>query len=382
MWNSALMRTALAAIGLNLSSASLAFGPEFSKEMITPEHGSAVPKSFSLKKEDRKHLKNHDKAVNIFRGMFLRDPYIMKGPDGYFYYTGTRLAKILGGGKHDYLNEGVEIWRSKNLADWELLGVPVKLGMLSNIDAFAKHAAGRKHNQGKALLWAPELHYLNNKWYITHTTNAQRAVLWEADEVMGPYKELMGTDAFGHRHDPTLFQDDDGKNYLLYAATNIIELNRDLSAYVGKKKKAWPSDRKIGHEGTYVIKHDDKYVLFGTAWSTDKKRQGSYNLYYTTSDNILGPYNERKWVGRFLGHGTPFQDHQGRWWMTAFMNGTYVPYDKLIQQKDQGDIAYTGTKDGAMLVPMEIYTDASGEVRFKVKDRRFATPGPEEAQQF
>ncbi|MCM2678510.1 family 43 glycosylhydrolase [Echinimonas agarilytica] len=372
----------LASFTLGASCTALAFGPEFSSEMVVPKQGAAVPKSFSLNKVDREHLKNHDKAVQIFSGMFLRDPYIMKGPDGYFYYTGTRLDRVLGGAKYDYKNEGVEIWRSKNLADWELLGVPVKLGMLSNIDAFAKHAATRKHNQGKALLWAPELHYLNNKWYITHTTNSQRAVLWVADNVMGPYQELMGTEKFGHRHDPTLFQDDDGKNYMLYAATDILQLNSELSAFQGQKKKAWPSDRKIGHEGTFVIKHEDKYVLFGTAWSTDKPRKGTYNLYYATADNILGPYSERKWVGRFLGHGTPFKDSQGRWWMTAFKNGTYVPYDDLMLQNDQGDDAYTGTQSGAMLVPMEIDTDETGEVRFTVKDYRFATPGPEEVQQF
>ncbi|AWB66311.1 hypothetical protein C2869_07635 [Saccharobesus litoralis] len=68
--------------------------------------------------------------------------------------------------------------------------------------------------------------------------------------------------------------------------------------------------------------------------------------------------------------------------MTAFINGKCVPYDKLIKQKDQGDIAYTGTKNGAMLVPITISKDELGEVRFTVKDRRFASLEPEEVQQF
>ena len=68
--------------------------------------------------------------------------------------------------------------------------------------------------------------------------------------------------------------------------------------------------RKIGN----------KYVHFGTAWSTDRGRQGSYNLYYCTADKITGPYGPRKFAGRFLGHGTPFQDKDGKWWCTAFFN--------------------------------------------------------------
>lgn len=354
----------------------------FSKEKILPAQGNPVAKYFTLDVEGRDALAKHDRAVHLFKGMWLRDPYIMQGPDGYFYYTGTRLDRILGGAKYDFKNEGVEIWRSKNLADWELLGVPVRLGQLSNIDIIEQRAAARKHNNGKALLWAPELHYFDGKWYITHTSNVQRAAIWVADDVMGPYKETMPAEEFGHHHDPTLFKDDDGRNYLLWRATDIIKMNQDFSAFIGKKKSIHPSDRKIGHEGVYMMKVGKKYVLLGTAWSTDKMRHGSYNMYYTTADSPMGPFSERKWLGRFLGHGTPFQDKQGRWWITAFANGKYTPYDELMQQERQDDKAYTGTPNGAMLVPLEMWTDETGEVRFKVKDRRFATPGPEEVQQF
>ena len=203
----------------------------FSKQQITPEHGNAVSKYYTLDDKGRKALANHNEAVQIFDGIFLRDPYIMQGPDGYFYYTGTRLDKILGGGKFDYLNEGVEIWRSPNLADWELLGVPVRCKDLPWVEALKAKLDGKKHNDGKPLLWAPELHYFDGKWYITHTSNAQQAVTWVADDVMGPYKETMPEMKMGHRHDPTFFKDDDGRNYLLYRATDIIEINKDFSGF-------------------------------------------------------------------------------------------------------------------------------------------------------
>ncbi|WAJ71769.1 family 43 glycosylhydrolase [Catenovulum adriaticum] len=355
----------------------------FSTETLSVGHGNEVPRYFTLDEKGRAALKNHDQAVNIFTPkFFLRDPYIMLGPDNYYYLTNTRLANILGGGKYDYLNEGVEIWRSKNLADWELLGVPVRLKQLSNLDAMLEKLKNKQHNNGKPLLWAPELHYIDNKWYITHTSNAQQAVLWVADDVMGPYKEAISASKFGHRHDPTLYQNHDGKNYLLYRAIEAVEMTENWDDFIGKPWKINPADRKIGHEGTYVIKIDDTYVIFGTAWSTDKMRHGSYNLYYVTAKSIKGPYSKRKWVGRFLGHGTPFQDKQGRWWITAFTNGKYVPFKQLMQQSRQDDKAYTMTPTGAMLVPVEIYKDANGEVKFNVKDNRFKYPGPEEVQQF
>lgn len=380
MFNKISVKAWLISAAVCTSFNSLASG--FSAEKIVPGQGNSVAKYYSADASERLDLKNHDKAVNIFKGMWLRDPYIYKGPDGYFYYTGTRLDRILGGAKYDHANEGVEIWRSKNLADWELLGVPVRLSMLSEFDDLVELASKKPHNEGKALLWAPEIHSFDGKWYITHTTNSQRAALWVANNPEGPYKELIGIGKFGHRHDPSLYQDDDGRNYLLYRATDIIEMKKDFSGFIGKKQEIKPSDRKIGHEGTYMIKVGKKYVVFGTAWSTDKMRHGTYNLYYTTSDNIMGPYSERKWVGRFLGHGTPFKDNQGRWWMTAFTNGKYLEYDTLMAQDTQADKAYTGTKNGAMLVPMDVWTDEKGEVRFKVKDYRFATPGPEEVQSF
>lgn len=141
--------------------------------------------------------------------------------------------------------------------------------------------------------------------------------------------------------------------------------------------------KKIGHEGCLIRKIYGKYVLFGTGWSTQTGRKGSYNLYYATADNVKGPYSERRFVGRFLGHGTPFQDTEGNWWCTAFFNSNVPPLSKEgIQTRDLRDNAYTINEQGVTLVPLEVKRQADGDVFIRALDPDYANPGPDEVQQF
>jgi arylsulfatase len=125
-----------------------------------------------------------------------------------------------------------------------------------------------------------------------------------------------------------------------------------------------------------------QYVLFGTGWSTGQMRKGSYNLYYATAEKITGPYSERKFAGRFLGHGTPFTDKQGRWWCTAFYNanGPVTPSEG-IQTRDLSADAQTINRQGLTLVPLDVRVE-NGAVLIRAKDPRYATPGPDEVQKF
>lgn len=130
-------------------------------------------------------------------------------------------------------------------------------------------------------------------------------------------------------------------------------------------------------------KIDGLYVLFGTAWSTDQGRKGTYNLYYCTAEKITGPYGPRRFVGRFLGHGTPFQDKQGRWWCTAFFNANVPPLSRQeIKTKDVSDNAYTINPQGVTIVPLEVKMDDDGTLYIRAKDPDYAAAGPEEVQRF
>ncbi len=347
--------------------------------------------------EIRAALKTHDCAIHV-HDTWVRDPYIILGPDGYYYYTGTtqmpqepKPADIkynTGLGPTSRVGWHVQAWRSKDLVTWEALGSIYTLK-----DGFwyqAERETFDKAPERQWRIWAPELHLVNDRWAVIHTTPPPLApkvgaalALSATRELKGPWSHPLGAKV-GRRHDPSLFRDDDGTWWMIWGATEIAPLKPDFTDYAGDPVRIGPSGAtaKMGHEGCLMRKIGDRYVLFGTGWSTGQMRKGSYNLYYATADKITGPYSERKFAGRFLGHGTPFQDREGRWWCTAFYNANVPPLPvEGIETRDLSDNAQTINQQGLTLVPLEVRL-VEGDVRIRAKDPCYAKPGPDEAQRF
>ena len=316
-------------------------------------------------------LAAHDRAVHI-HDHWIRDPYITL-VDDWYYLTGTTLLTV------NPAESGIYAWRSRDLANWEPLP---RLWQFSDT-AWIDLQQPVQHHVGQLLVWAPELHRIGDRWVIVTTTNNRFANLLTTagPALTGPLAEPMGA-AFGHHHDPSIFVADDGTPWLVDGILSLRPLQRDFSGFAGDEIRLNPADRRMGHEGSYIIKVGAKYVWFGTAWSTDQPRKGTYNLYYATADALTGPYGRRRFAGRFLGHGTPFQDKQGRWWCTAFFNANHPPVAAAQAHDAFPDDAYTLNRQGTTLVPLEITTDAAGEVWVRAKDPAYAKPGPEEAQTF
>ena len=322
----------------------------------------------------------HQEAVLIKPG-WIRDPYIVLGPDGTYYLTGTTPNENEPREQTDKFNTGLgdssivgnqlRIWKSSNLVEWEYLGSP-----------YSTNDLPLKVNRSKgngSRLWAPEIHWTGKNWVMVHCPSVVSTLaVTEGSDIMGPWK-FTNLEAFNKRHDPSLFKDDDGKWYLAHGNGYVVPVNDGFSG-VGEQVRIDPADRKIGHEGTTIMKIGGKYVFFGTAWSTDQGRKGSYNLYYCTADKITGPYSERRFVGRFLVHGTPFQDKQGRWWCTAFFNGNVPPLNPAgIENKDLSETAQTINKLGTTIVPLDVRILPDGDVYIRAIDPHYATPGPDEA---
>lgn len=334
-------------------------------------------------------IKKHDRAVYIKDG-WMRDPYIVLGPDGMYYLTGTTANPGDPKEKSDKYNTGLgdnsivgsvmQLWCSPDLLEWTYLGTPYTLDDSSH---YKGEIGEEKEIKKVDLLWAPELHWTGDKWALVHCPLAvSNLVLSEGMEVKRPWVNPMPK-GFNGKHDPSLFKDDDGTWYLLWENTLIAPINKDFKGLAAKGKRIDPSNRRIGHEGATLRKIGKKYVHFGTAWSTDKMRKGSYNLYYCTSDNILGPYGERRFAGRFLGHGTPFQDKEGRWWCTAFFNGNVPPIDSEgIETRDLSETAQSINEQGVTIVPLEVKILDDGDIYIRAKDKRYGTPGPDEVQKF
>jgi arylsulfatase len=336
-------------------------------------------------------LAKHNRAVWVKDG-WVRDPYIVLAPDGYYYYTGTTQTP---GKAEELYNTGlgpkslvgwhVQAWRSRDFIQWESLGTPFSLE--DGIWFQSERGRFSQTPRSEWRLWAPELHWLGNRWALVHTSptpvRGANFSLSAGADPKGPWSNPMGV-GIGIRHDPSLFKDDDGTWWMIWGATEIAPLSRDLTKFAAAPVKIGPAGEfaRMGHEGCLIKKIAGKYVLFGTGWSTGQMRKGSYNLYYAVADKITGPYSERRFAGRFLGHGTPFQDKKGRWWSTAFYNANVPPVSgNGIQQRDLSEDAQTINQQGLTLVPLDIRM-SKGELVIRAKDPRYAVPGPDEAQKF
>ncbi|MFK8113895.1 MAG: family 43 glycosylhydrolase [Rubripirellula sp.] len=338
----------------------------------------------------RRGLKSHDRALYIKAG-WIRDPYITSGPDGYYYLTGTQPKEgdpreavnpyNIGLGDESIVGDQVRAYRSRDLIKWESLGVIFTIKDTLYAD---------KKRKKQPRIWAPEVHWLGDRWALVHCPKQVSSLALSAGkELSGPWSHPMGKE-LGQRHDPSLFVDE-GNTYLLWQNTQVAPLNEGLTQYTAEPVRIDPSGTRpgpggqpisrIGHEGATMMKVGGKYVHLGTAWSTDQGRRGSYNLYYCVADKITGPYGPRKFAGRFLGHGTPFQTKDGKWWCTAFFNANVPPLPrKGIESRDIGDNAQTINEQGLTIVPLDVKTLPSGEVYIRAKDPAYAHPGPDEAQ--
>lgn len=283
------------------------------------------------------------KATNMHPKEWMRDPYIYLHTDGKYYMTFTMGQDKL------------PIWMSDDLVNWERGFSDYDVTKLPN---FAEKSA-KAVDKGGYKLWAPKLYFLDGKWCVVHTSNVQASEIITTDDLSFANFKIPFVENFGHHHDPTITVDSDGSRWLVSRCAEIQKIKGDMSNFDGKPININPADRKMGHEGCQIIKVGGKYIWFGTAWSEDKLRHGTYNLYYATADRIEGPYSERKLAGYCLGHGTMFMDKDGQWWCTAFRNGEEKPSD--------GRQALTINKSGLTLVPMTLEVKR-GEVKVVPND--------------
>lgn len=153
----------------------------------------------------------------------------------------------------------------------------------------------------------------------------------------GPYQNIAGNEAkpIFNNIDLGLFEDTDGKVYLLGHNHFIARMNDDLSdiAEPFKKFVETPYNPEPYLEGLYIDKHNGKYVLMQTAWSVqqpdgtfnylrkdNKDMVYSYDAVVAEADNIYGPYGPRYAAILQGGHNNTFQDKNGYWWSTTFFN--------------------------------------------------------------
>jgi beta-xylosidase len=285
---------------------------------------------------------------------WIRDPYVMLGPDNCYYLVATTATP---GRKFttqihcwDY-NDGLYMWRSKDLKKWKSMGLiwsyekdatwqkkgkPVKAGATS--------VNGDPLELMYRAVWAPELHYVKSQknWFITTCQNggAGSFILKSTSgKAEGPYSNIEGNEKgpIFKNIDLSLFEDDNGEVYAVGHNHFIAKMKADMSdlAEPWQKLKETPYNPEPYIEGVYIEKKDNKYHLLQTVWSV-KQADGSYtylssddvknnslhsyDVVIATADTIYGPYSERYPAIIEGGHNTIFKDKNGEWWSTTFFN--------------------------------------------------------------
>lgn len=288
---------------------------------------------------------------------WMRDTYVTFGPDGFYYLTGTTAdphRRFDEKGPHCWdWNDGIYLWRSKDLKDWQSLGCVWSLDKDATWQKKFASVKSARNPMGFILgakrraVWAPELHYIKSatNWFMVACMNDSapqkgsfilRSTSGRAE---GPYENIAGN-ASGPIFkdiDGSLFEDDDGTVWFVGHNHYYARMKADMSGFAGSLKRfsetAYSPEPYL--EGAYVFKGGGKYHLLQAAWSyklpdgtfiyddTVSERGGvrwSYDCIMADADRFQGPYGPRYTVGAGLGHDNFFQDKTGKWWVTMFGN--------------------------------------------------------------
>lgn len=262
--------------------------------------------------------------------MPLRDTSVCRGPDGTWYLTGTRPPF------YDY-NEGIEVWRSRDMATWTSLGVVWRYGQSP---WHAPFLAAKKP------LWAPEIHFLKGTFWLTYSmpghdgtarTSGSGLLRSTSGRAEGPYVDVQPGERLGDEIDASLFADDDGAVYFVWHSGKVARMKDDMSGlaepYHWLQTTASDADPNhhsglcagifgagsfthIGYEGAFLWKADGRYHL-----ACSEILDGRYSCCVASSDSIYGPYGPRYEAIPHAGHDMFFRDEAGNWWASYFGNG-------------------------------------------------------------
>jgi beta-xylosidase len=285
---------------------------------------------------------------------WMRDTYITYvEADDTYYMTGTTSDpnRDFPGDPHarDF-NDGIYLFKSKDLRDWQPLGLVWSFEKDATWhNEFVLSAPSERNladfsgmQDKRRSVWAPEIHFVNNNFYIIacmnwHPSNDDeengRVFLLESisGEPEGPYRDPVGR-PLGNRIDPSLFEDDDGSIYFVWQDNRIARLKPDMSGFAEDPRRLLEETftDSPDAQGIYITKKDGLYYLLQAIWwkrSQDGDegyfRDGTplyYDCLVSTSENIYGPYGEKYTAIRGAGHCNLFQDRDGNWWATYFGN--------------------------------------------------------------
>jgi len=273
----------------------------------TPQGGFASPGGATIATPQSPSPAPSTGGIRVVLAGDFPDPTIVRvGRDFYMTHSSGRNLPGLG------------LWHATDLGAWQRIGYALR------------KAVGD--------VWAPDLVYYGNKYYIYFPAARTNWVV-TADKPEGPWSDpvdlkLPGIDP-GHVATP------DGKRYLFVDGGRAVRLAADGLSIVGVPKgyyDGWKFPEEWAVEGFYPespkIAFAKGYYFLTTAQGGTSGPSTSHMVVSARSKNPLGPWKnspfnpivktwsraERYWS---KGHGTIFDDADGRWYIVyhAYENG-------------------------------------------------------------
>lgn len=233
------------------------------------------------------------------------DPYVTKGPDGYYYFTASYPAFYSVEKGYDR----IILRKSKTVA---------------GLAEAQEHTIWRAHSDGDMAVhvWAPELHYIGGRWYIFFAA-ADSDDVWHIrpyvlrcngnDPVNDSYEELgMMQAADGDNTsfkafslDATYFESD-SKHYVIWAEKrelsvlmmaqiNPTQPNKliGMPMLLSKPEYDWELVKEKVNEGPSVLMSGDKVIVFFSASGTGAEYCIGMTWAYKNSD-LMNPSSWHK----------------------------------------------------------------------------------------
>jgi arabinan endo-1,5-alpha-L-arabinosidase len=282
------------------------------------------------------------------------DPTVLhaQAPDTYWYMYCT-TDPLNGNDKTgDNFNfHLIPMLRSQDLVNWTYVG-----------DAFSTRPDWVADDAG---LWAPELKFLNGKYYLYYTASGtdlpgggSAIGVATSPSLLGPWvdsgtpavephgADCCGPDSRRWVFDPDVVEEK-GQLYIFYGSYFGGISARKLSADGLHSDPASQVLITIAnrYEGTEVVKHAGYWYLFASATNCCNGPLTAYSVFAGRSKNILGPYVDRdgqsllagrvggtpvismngnRWVG--TGHNSVFEDMKGQFWTVYHAVDRNDPY--------------------------------------------------------
>jgi len=263
---------------------------------------------------------NFQQVLNI---PYIRDVCAIQGPDLKYYMVGT--PDLHG------QTAGIQLFRSDSRS-----GPFTNMGFVWTFTNATWANITNMSPTSDQIIWAPEISYINNKWYMVYFPNVGPAAypgfqigIAAANNPLGPYLDVTNRPIVSGT-DPHLFQDDDGSVYMTYGPGYIAKMKPTMDGFAEAPRSIYPHNHwSIANEGTTLFKNNGKYYFSGAFTTRYKYPNGSVKTTYddvmcVSSNSVYGPYGDRFVAIKNGGNNSFFKDANGKWYCTVWQPNKVV----------------------------------------------------------